>query len=136
MSAFKRVLIVDDEDKILFVVRHALERLGEACQVETAENGRKALELACDAPFDLVVTDLRMPDMDGIKLTEALRGLKDGPSVIWMTAYHCGGQETEMERLGVCGCIDKPIEIGEIRRIVSEALWPPGSADAKGFGNP
>ena len=123
MSALKRVLVVDDEPKILFVVRHALARLGEMCQVKTAANGRQALEMAQDAPFDLVVTDLRMPEMDGLALTEALCDLDHAPAVIWMTAYHCSSQEADMERLGVCCRLDKPIEIGEIRRIVSEVLW-------------
>jgi CheY-like chemotaxis protein len=123
MSAAKRVLVVDDEPKILFVVRHALARLGEECQVETAADGRQALEMACKAPFDLVVTDIRMPEMDGIALTEALRGLEDHPVVVWMTAYDGCSKVAEMERLCVHACLDKPIEIGEIRRIVSEALW-------------
>jgi CheY-like chemotaxis protein len=127
MSASKRVLVVDDEDKILFVVRHALARLDGNCHVSTAANGQEALELARAAPFDLVITDLRMPEMDGIALTEALRQQKESPAVIWMTAYHCSAQATTMERLGVCCCLDKPIEIGEIRRIVSEALWPAAS---------
>ena len=123
MSALKRVLVVDDEPKILFVVRHALARLGEMCQVKTAVNGQQALAMAQDAPFDLVVTDLRMPEMDGLALTEALCDLDHAPAVIWMTAYHCSAQEADMERLNVCCCLDKPIEINEIRRIVSEVLW-------------
>ena len=49
-----------------------------------------------------------------------------------MTAYHCSAQEDEMKRLGVCCCLDKPIEIDEIRRVVSEALWPAGLANPKG----
>jgi len=124
MAATKRVLIVDDEEKILFVVRHALARLGAECQVQTACDGRQALEMARDAPFDLVVTDLRMPEMDGIELTRALRDLDGGPVVIWMTAYDGYAQAAEMERLQVHCCLDKPIEIGDMRRIVSEVLWP------------
>ena len=124
MAATKRVLIVDDEDKILFVVRHALARLGAECQVQTACDGRQALEMARDAPFDLVVTDLRMPEMDGIELTRALRDLDSNPVVIWMTAYDGSTQAAEMERLQVRCCLDKPIEIGDMRRIVSEVLWP------------
>ena len=61
-------------------------------------------------------------DMDGIALTEALMALPEAPVVIWMTAYHCSAHEVEMKRLGVCCCLDKPIEIGEIRRVVGEAL--------------
>jgi CheY-like chemotaxis protein len=130
MSAAKRVLVVDDEDKILFIVRRALDRLDGTCQVQTAANGQQALELARQSSFDLVVTDLRMPGMDGLALTEALRELDDAPRVIWMTAYHCSAREDERKRLGVCCCLDKPIEIGEIRRVVSEALWP-ARADPK-----
>jgi len=124
MAATKRVLIVDDEDKILFVLRHALARLGQECQVQTASDGRQALEMARAAPFDLVVTDLRMPEMDGIELTRALRDLDGSPVVIWMTAYDGYIQAAEMERLQVHCCLDKPIEIGDLRRIVSEVLWP------------
>lgn len=123
MAATKRVLVVDDEDKILFVVRHALARLDANCQVQTARNGRQALELARDTPFDLVVTDLRMPEMDGIELTRALRDLDGNPVVIWMTAHDCRTKAADAVRLRVHCCLDKPIEIGEIRRIVSEALW-------------
>lgn len=124
MAAPKRVLVVDDEDKILFVLRHALARLGAGCQVQTACDGRQALEMARDAPFDLIVTDLRMPEMDGIELTRALRELDSNPVVIWMTAYDGYTQAAEMERLRVHCCLDKPIEIGDMRRIVSEVLWP------------
>jgi CheY-like chemotaxis protein len=128
MAATKRVLVVDDEDKILFVVRRALARLGEDCEVQTASDGRQALEMARDAPFDLVVTDLRMPGMDGIELTQALRDLDGNPVVIWMTAYGGCTKTAEMERLRVRCCLDKPIEIGDMRRIVSEVLWPADQA--------
>ena len=124
MGETKRVLVVDDEDRILFVLHRALARLGAECQVETAANGKQAIEKARRAPFDLVLTDLRMPEMDGIALTEALRKLDPDPTVIWMTAYYCCAETSEMARLGVDCCLDKPIEIREIRRIVSEALWP------------
>jgi CheY-like chemotaxis protein len=130
MSTAKRILIVDDEEKILFVLRHALARLGESCQVQTAENGRQALEMVRAAPFDLVVTDLRMPEMDGIALTQALRELDGSPKVIWMTAYRCCTQVADMKRLDVRCCLDKPIEIGDIRRVVSKVLWGNGGSPA------
>ena len=121
----KRVLIVDDETRILFVFRHALARLGPECQIETLSTGVDALETASKAPFDLVITDLRMPDMDGIALTEALRALPYHPIVIWMTAFDCCAVRADAERLGVYRCLDKPLEVSAIRRIVSEALRDP-----------
>jgi CheY-like chemotaxis protein len=126
-TAPKRVLIVDDETHILFVLRHALARLGPECQVETFSTSVDALETARDTPFDLVITDLRMPDMDGIAFTEALRALPYDPIVIWMTAYSCCAIGLQAERLGVHHCLDKPLEVTEIRQIVSETLWGPCS---------
>jgi len=122
-TAPKRVLIVDDETHILFVLRHALARLDPECQIETFSNSFDALETARDTPFDLVITDLRMPDMDGIAFTEALRALYYDPIVIWMTAYDCCATAPEAERLRVHRCLDKPLEVADIRRIVSETLW-------------
>lgn len=128
----KRVLIVDDETKILFVLRHALARLGAQCQVETFTSGFSALETARNAPIDLVITDLKMPDMDGITFTETLRALPCKPIVIWMTAYDCCATRSDAQRLDVHRCLDKPLEIAEIRRIVSEALWSTPVLDGRG----
>jgi DNA-binding NtrC family response regulator len=129
-TAPKRVLIVDDETHILFVLRHALARLGCECQVETFAKSVDALEAARHTPFDLVITDIRMPDMDGVAFTEALRALYYDPIVIWMTAYDCCATGPEAERLRVHRCLDKPLEVAEIRRIVSETLW--GTSGASG----
>ena len=132
MTTPKRILIVDDELKILFVLFRALSWFGPRCQVETYSRSLDALAMATQAPCDLVITDLRMPDMDGITFTEALRALHDDPIVIWMTAYDCRVICREAERLGVYRCLDKPLEISDIRRVVSEALWGDGN---RGDGN-
>jgi DNA-binding NtrC family response regulator len=128
MDVRKRILIVDDETRVLFVLRGALTRLGDGYQVVTASSGRAALATVKQTPFDLVLTDLRMPDMDGIALTEAIRALQPGTVVIWMTAYGHHKVRTEAAQLAVYRCLDKPIKIGQIRQIVLEAL---GSAEKK-----
>jgi CheY-like chemotaxis protein len=119
----KRILIIDDEPKILFVLRHALARFGPQCQVDTYTRSREALKKASRSHYDLVITDLKMPDMDGITLTKILKALNHAPIVIWMTAYDCHSTSEEARRLGVHRCLDKPLEVAEIRRIVSETLW-------------
>ena len=60
--------------------------------------------------------------MDGVELTKAVRTLSPSTVVIWITAY--GSQETNAEarRLGVYRCLDKPLEVAEIRRVAREAL--------------
>ena len=72
--------------------------------------------------MSIVLTDLRMPGMGGIQLTEAIRALDSGAIVIWMTAYGCHKMRTEAARLSVHCCLDKPIKVGQIRQIVQEAF--------------
>ena len=126
MSASKRILIVDNEAKILFVLDRALDSLGSECQVVCSGSAREALALAQETPFDLVLTDLDMSDMDGITFTEALQALSYDPVVIWMTARSCCMSSVDAKRLGVHRCLDKPIEVDEIRHIVREALKAAG----------
>ena len=118
----KRVLVVDDDERVLFVLHDILTGLGSEYEILTAQNGHEALDKAREMPFDLIITDLRMPGMDGMELTEAVRTLSHSTVVIWITAY--GSQETSAEarRLGVYRCLDKPLEVAEIRRIAREAL--------------
>jgi CheY-like chemotaxis protein len=125
METPQRVLIVDNEAKILFVLERVLDTLGSECQVVCSGNAREALKLAQESRFDLVLTDLEMSQMDGITFTEALRALPYDPVVIWMTASCCRMASVDAKRLGVHRCLDKPIEVGEIRQIVREALEAP-----------
>jgi two-component system response regulator HydG len=122
MASSRRILVVDDDKRVLFVFHDTLVRLGSDYEIATARNGLEALEKAREMPFDLVITDLRMPHMDGVALTEAIRALNSSTIVIWMTAYGCHQLATEAARLAVYRCLDKPLEVGEIRRAVREAL--------------
>jgi DNA-binding NtrC family response regulator len=127
----RMILIVDDEERVLFVLQNALMRLENNFEVVTAETGEDALRKARDVPFDLVVTDMIMPDMDGIEFTEEIRGLPSEPAVVWITAYGCRSFESEAERLGVYRCVEKPLEIHEFRAIVRQAM---ASGDENGRG--
>lgn len=118
----KRILIVDDDERVLFVLHDALAKAEDGYEVVTSRNGHEALDQCKERPFDLVVTDLRMPDMDGIELTEAIRALDPSTAVIWITAYGSREVRDEAVRLAVCDCLDKPLEIAEIRQAVREAL--------------
>lgn len=127
MGARKRVLVIDDEVNVLFVMQDGLTRLGDGYEIVTAQNGRAALDKVRATPFDLVITDLRMPGMDGVELTEAIRALYPDTVVIWMTAYSCHEVRAAAARLMVHTCLNKPTEVAKIRRIVREVL-----ADTKG----
>jgi DNA-binding NtrC family response regulator len=117
-----RILVVDDDERVLFVLRRALLAFQNECEIVTASDGRQALSKAEEIPFDLVITDLKMPGVDGISLTQAIRDLNSGTVVVWITAYGCAQVSDEVRRLSVYECLEKPLRIDEIRRVVREAL--------------
>jgi DNA-binding NtrC family response regulator len=122
MSTRKHILIVDDDERVLFVLRRALRGLGNAYEVVTAQGGREALSKARATSFDLLISDLRMVNMSGIELTEAIKALNANTVVVWVTAFGCHRVAEETARLSVYKCLDKPLKVDEIRRVVREAL--------------
>jgi len=75
-----KILVVDDERQITRVLRTSLQSSGY--EVEVAQNGLEAMESMQAAPADLVITDLAMPEMDGLELTQALRRNSDVPIIV------------------------------------------------------
>jgi DNA-binding NtrC family response regulator len=122
MGACKRILAIDDDERVLFVLRRTLMRMRNGYEIVTARNSREALDEINARPFDLVITDLRMPGMDGVELTEKIRALNSDTVVIWITAYGCHKVEAEAARLSVYKCLEKPLKVTEIRQIAQEAL--------------
>jgi CheY-like chemotaxis protein len=122
MESGKRILIVDDDQAVLFVLQETLSKLREGYQVVSCGGGREAVEKLAKAHYDLVVTDLKMPDLDGIRLTEAVKAKSPGTDVIWLTAYGCEKVQKDSVRLKVQRCINKPVRTSEIVRAVREAL--------------
>ena len=122
MGLRKRILIIDDEVNVLFVMHDALAKLGDEVEIVTAQGGHEAMRKAVATTFDLIITDLRMPNLDGVELTRAVKTLNPDTVVIWMTAYGYHEVCDTAARLMVYRCLDKPVEVAEIRRIVREAL--------------
>jgi CheY-like chemotaxis protein len=118
----KRILVVDDDDRVLFVLQHALSRLDGGYEIETARSGGEALVLFRASPFDLLITDLNMPEMNGFELTEAIATESPRTAVVWITGLGCQSVAGAAQRLRVHRCLDKPVEVGEIRQVATEAL--------------
>ena len=123
------ILIVDDEERVLFVLQNALKKLEEAFEVMTADTAEDALRKLDDVACDLVITDLIMPDMDGLEFTRRVRARENSPKVIWMTAYGCHSFAGDVDELGVFRCVEKPLEIGQIRQLARDALGPGDGAE-------
>jgi DNA-binding NtrC family response regulator len=116
-----RILIVDDDEHIRFVLTHALGRV-EDFTVSMAGNSLKALAMAKEEHFDLLITDFRLPRMNGLALTSAFRKLNPDTPVVWLTAHGCYRIKRQADMLGVYQCLNKPVEIHEIRAVAFEAL--------------
>ncbi len=121
-SDSKWVLIVDDEESVLSVLKNSLKKFGPFYQVVTAKSGAAALEHLSQRTFDLVVTDYRMDDMNGLELLEAIRAVQPETRVILMTAYGNNTLEAEARRLQAYQYLAKPLEINAFREVVKEAL--------------
>jgi CheY-like chemotaxis protein len=122
MNPHKQILIVDDDERVRFVLENALVRMDEEYKIVTAANGHEALGYAQQEHFDLIITDLRMPEVDGIELTASIKAIDGAVAIIWVTAYGCHTVREQANELEIWGCLDKPLEINEIRQAVREAL--------------
>jgi DNA-binding NtrC family response regulator len=119
-AAYKRILIVDDEEQVVFVLRNSLKKLGEMYEIVTATNGQDAIDKFENAPFDLLITDLKMPGMNGVVLTEKIRAMDPKTQVIWVTGHD--EWQADAQRLGVYRYILKPLDVEDIRQVAREGL--------------
>lgn len=118
----KRILIVDDDESTAFFLGENLAELGPGYLVETAASGEEAQGKMLDQPFDLVITDMRMPGMDGLDLTGWIRATHPRTRVILMTAFGSPLAEPEAGRLGICRYLSKPFRVEWLIEAVREVL--------------
>src|SRR5437763_546951 len=115
-----KLLIVDDEQGMRQLLSIIFGREGH--EVRTAENGRRGLELLRAEAADLIVSDVKMPDMGGIELLRAARALLPDVAVVMMTAFATVDTAREAFKLGADDFITKPFDIDELKLIVAKAL--------------
>ena len=118
--AGEKILVVDDEEAIREVVATLLEAKGYQCAV--VGNGRAALEHLQKNSLDLVLSDMVMPEMDGLKLLEWLRGHDQDIPIIMVTAMHDLSTALEAIRRGAYDYILKPFEKDQLFLSVRRAL--------------
>jgi CheY-like chemotaxis protein len=122
MPGMKTILVVDDEPSLLFALSEGLSDRRRGLRVATAANGIEAVAVLEAEPVDLVLTDLRMPDMDGFELLAFLRRNHAALPVILMTAL--GNSETSA-RLATAGSFEllpKPFDLPDLKRKIAEML--------------
>jgi len=115
-----RLLIVDDEEPQRLMLDSILGRAG--FDVATASDGAEALARLADGPFDLLLTDQRMPKMDGLELLEQARRIDPGLPVVLMTAYGTVSTAVEAMKRGASDYLTKPFERDELLLVIDKAL--------------
>jgi DNA-binding NtrC family response regulator len=118
--AVARILVADDEESVRSFVARALVHAGH--EVTEVGDGLQAVSALQDAPFDLLVTDIVMPEMDGISL--ALKATKDYPqmAVLLMTGYAAERQRAHNLEELIHKILAKPFTMDDLVTAVSEAL--------------
>jgi len=118
------VLVVDDEPLIRWSVTETLADLG--LDVEQADCAASALQAITTTalPFDVIVLDLRLPDMRDLSLLATIRQLLPETPVVLMTAFGTPEVLNNARQLGVRAVLNKPFELSELSRVVVDALAP------------
>lgn len=114
----KRILIVDDEENSRLALARLLSK--EGYLVDTVSNGFEALTHLREHDVNLIITDINMPEMDGISFLRELNKSFPGNKVIMITAY--GGVESYIEaiNLGAFEYINKPVRVEELKTIMGK----------------
>jgi DNA-binding NtrC family response regulator len=117
-----KLLIVEDDESVRTLSARAFERAGHS--VDVAEDGAQGLELIAEAQggYDIVVSDIRMPEMDGIEMAKAAAQKFPGLKIVLMTGY--ADQRERAEELNgiILDVVQKPFTLAEIRSRVEQAL--------------
>ena len=116
----KKVLVVDDEESIRWVLGKCLEKAGYV--VRYADNGAKAIESASSEGFSSIVLDITMPDMSGFDVLREFRAKGVNPPVIIITAQNTVKNAIDAMKQGAYDYIAKPFDLDEVKLTVQRAI--------------
>ena len=124
MAEKQHILVVDDEESSRIGLSKILTKSGY--DVLTAEDGTQALEQLAKLKCDLVITDMKMPRMDGIQLLRKIKDQNPDIGVIIVTAYGEVDSYLEAMNLGAFEYLNKPIKIDELKKVITKVLEEKG----------
>jgi two-component system NtrC family response regulator len=120
MSDRKTILLIDDDDSLRRVVEYNLRE--EGYDVVTAAAGAEGLQLFQNRPVDLVLTDVRMPEMDGVDVLARLKAVQSDIPVVMLTAHGTITSAVEAMKLGAFDYLTKPFDRDRLKAVVRKAL--------------
>ena len=114
-----RILVVDDEEGIRSFLAEALESEGH--QVVQAADGERALRLLAERGFELLITDLKMPGLDGLELMRRVRAEQPELEIVMLTAHGTVETAVEAMKLGAFDYLQKPIDVDVLAEKIKQA---------------
>lgn len=128
-----RILLVDDDDDVRRAMSRTLQRLGH--EITSARAGREALASMEECAPDLLLTDINMPDMDGIELMMAVRKRWPGVPIIAVSGGGMLPKDLLLANASVLGAVatlQKPVELSALKEALGSALGPSAPASPPG----
>jgi len=128
MAERPRILVVDDEQAVRDLLAKTLTMADY--DVDTSPDGPAALDRLRAAEYDLLITDLKMPGMDGLSVIREARRVRADLAVVIITGYSTEASAIEAINLGVAGYLTKPFRLPRILAATARALGEPMPAEA------
>ncbi len=119
-NSSKHLLVVDDDPRIRGLLTEALAALGYT--TSQASNGREALEMTTEQKYDCVITDIRMPEIDGLTLLQTLKKTNPQLPVVMITAFAIPQHKAEAVEAGANGFLMKPFRLSKIEDVLSRVF--------------
>jgi DNA-binding NtrC family response regulator len=120
MTDPRSALVIDDDESIRRVIEFNLQEDGYV--VRTAANGADGLEVLLSQPVDVVLSDVRMPEMDGLELLARIVAMRSDVPVIMLTAHGSIDTAVEAMKLGAFDFLTKPFDRAHLKRVVAKAV--------------
>ena len=120
MNDKANILIVDDEEVVRLSHLRSLE--GVECNAQAAEDGNQAIDVMEQQPFDVVLLDLRMPDLDGMDVLKTIKQRWPDSEVVVITGYPSIETAKEAVRLGAFNYLTKPLGPHEVLKAANDAI--------------
>jgi DNA-binding NtrC family response regulator len=120
MPAKNKILVVDDEEALRTVLASELE--GEGYQVTTAEDGQEAINILGSNSFDLILLDIKMPNVDGFEVLKFAKGRQPGTKIIMLTGFADLKNAIESKKLGAEDFVSKPYDLVDLLTTVERVL--------------
>ncbi len=116
------ILIVEDDKKVVELLKETIEEIGSGCNIKIAYNGKEAVEIFEKEKIELALLDIKMPVMDGVQVLTELHNRKIWLPIIILTAYSVKDIEHKLLEFGIVDYLSKPLDIPKLKKRIKEVL--------------